>query len=209
MIRCLDIHTHHPAPQPEGVISMGTEDFHPMEGQFYSVGIHPWSTKTDLSPEEWTAFKSIVSRPEVVAIGECGVDLLKGGPLFRQLQIMKRQVEISEEIGKPLIIHDVKAHDIILGLKRDLKPEQKWMVHGFRGKPTLARMLTDAGIWISLGERYNPETLTTMPQEMLLAETDESPKSIEEIISGMSEILEFDLTETILRNSSRFLGMEE
>ena len=30
------------------------------------------------------------------------------------------------------------------------------IIHGFRGKPELARQLTAAGFFLSLGARYNP-----------------------------------------------------
>lgn len=209
MIRCLDIHTHHPAPQPLGVVSAGVTDFTPMEGQFYSLGIHPWETGEDIPEETWNSFRNLASHPLVVAIGECGIDLIKGGPLFRQLLVMKRQIDISEKLKKPLVIHDVKAHDIILGLKRDLKPVQNWLVHGFRGKPQLAEMLTKAGIFLSFGEKFNPDTVKTLPREFLLAETDESPLPIGEIISSLSECRGEDLTVTVSENTNRFLGLKD
>ena len=208
MTRCLDIHTHHPAPQPMAVVSAGPEDFSPVAGQFYSIGIHPWLTVKDPSPESLRNFDELCALPEVVAIGECGIDKLKGGPLFRQLIVMKHQIEVSETLKKPLIIHDVKAHDVIVGLKRDLQPCQKWMVHGFRGKPSVAKMLTDAGIWLSFGEKFNSEDLKLVPESMILAETDESSLSIEEIIRHLSENLGKDMTEIIAGNTIEFLGLD-
>ena len=186
MTLCLDIHTHHPALQPFGVVSCSSEGFDPLEGQLYSIGIHPWKTETLPTKEEWSEFERIAQLPCVVAIGECGIDKLKGGALFKQLIVMQRQIEISEKLGKPLIIHDVKAHDVIVGLKRDLKPVQKWLVHGFRAKPSVAKMLTDAGIFLSFGEKFNRESLMVTPEKMLLAETDESPLSIKDIILNLS-----------------------
>ena len=209
MIRCLDIHTHHQAPQPMGVISVNVTDFSPVPQQWYSVGIHPWTTMEPLPMELREQLSQIASLPEVVAIGECGIDKLKGGPLFRQLQVMNFQMELSEKLGKPLVIHDVKAHDVIVGLKKDSNPSQNWLVHGFRGKPTVAKMLTDAGIFLSFGEKFNPEALAVTPRELILAETDESPLSIEEIIAGLSEAAGYDLTEIIAENTLRFLNKHQ
>ena len=186
MIRCLDIHTHHPAPRPLAVVNADFMDFHPMEGQLYSVGIHPWTTIEEPTREMWEALETAAALPGVVAIGECGVDKVKGGLMFRQLLVMQRQIKLSEQLRKPLIIHDVKAHDIIVGLRRDMKPTQNWVVHGFRGKPTVAKMLTDAGIYLSFGEKFNPDALKITPRELILAETDESPLSIEAIIETLS-----------------------
>ena len=205
MTLCLDIHTHHPAPQPFGVVSCSSEGFDPLEGQLYSIGIHPWKTETLPTKEEWSEFERIAQLPCVVAIGECGIDKLKGGALFKQLIVMQRQIEISEKLGKPLIIHDVKAHDVIVGLKRDLKPVQKWLVHGFRAKPSVAKMLTDAGIFLSFGEKFNRESLMVTPEKMLLAETDESPLSIKDIILNLSSNIGRDVTGLIAANTQYFL----
>lgn len=208
MIRCLDIHTHHAAPQPLAVIAVSPADFNPMEGQLYSIGIHPWNTQTTAENVDWNEFERLASLPSVVAIGEGGVDKLKGAPVFKQLLTFKKQIEISEKLGKPLIIHDVKAHDIIVGLKNDMQPTQKWLVHGFRAKPTVAKMLTDAGIYLSFGEKFNPESLKATPANMILAETDESLLSIQEIISGLSQVMGYDITSLIADNTSEFLNNE-
>ena len=206
MILCLDIHTHHMPPQPLGVVSCSPDPCEFLEGQNYSLGIHPWETQTDISPLQWQEFEEKAAFPCVVAIGECGIDKLKGGPLFRQMLIFKHQIDISEKLGKPLIIHDVKAHDIIVGLKRDLKPTQKWLVHGFRGKPSVAKMLTDAGIYLSFGEKFNEETPSTVPEDMILAETDNSQLDIEGIISLLSTNMGKDMTEIIAANTFKFLN---
>lgn len=206
MIRCLDIHTHHLPPQPLAVVNAEMADFMPLDNQLYSLGIHPWTTMREPTPEEWENFIAMASHPSVAAIGECGIDKIKGGPLFRQMIVMKRQIDISEELGKPLIIHDVKAHDIIVGLKKDLQPKQKWLVHGFRNKPSVASMLTDAGIYLSFGQNFNEESLRVTPRHMILAETDESELSIETIIAALSKAYGENLFDLILDNSAAFLS---
>jgi hypothetical protein len=201
----LDIHTHREAPQPEAVVSVDPLDFDPVAEQLYSVGIHPWNTAEAPTEEMWRRLETAVRSDSVVTIGECGIDTLKGGPMFRQLTVMKRQIDLSERIGKPLIIHDVKAHDIITGLRRDLKPRQPWIIHGFRGKPQLASMLTAAGCFISFGEKFNPETVRSVSKEWILAETDESALSIEDIIRRLEEARGEPLLEIIAGNTDRIL----
>ena len=153
--------------------------------------------------------EELARRPEVLAIGECGVDLVKGGPLFRQLQIFKKHVEISEAVGKPLILHVVKATDIIMGLKRDLNPSQPWIIHGFRGKPQTAGMLLKAGILLSFGAKFNPETVASMPAGSILAETDDSPESIYSVIASLSEAAGRDLTAEIIAATGRVLRLNQ
>ena len=143
--------------------------------------------------------------PEVAAIGEAGVDQLRGGPMYRQMLAFRRQIEISEAAGKPLVVHDVKAHDSVAGLRRDYAPVQPWILHGFRAKPTVAKMMMQAsdGFWFSFGEKFNPDALRAVPRERILAETDESALDIRQIIARLSEALGEDLTETIAANSAR------
>lgn len=204
----LDVHTHHPAPQPCGIISIDIteQEFNPLPGQVYSIGIHPWNTIEAPSEEVLTRLETLASLPEVVAIGECGIDLTpKGGPLFRQLQVFKFQAELAERLGKPLIIHDVKAHDVIVGARRDMKPRSQWVIHGFRQKPEVAEMMLRAGCMISLGSEFNPETLHRIPSNRLLAETDCSSLDITEVIAKLSAAADRDLLPEIERNTSEFL----
>lgn len=202
----LDIHTHRPAPYPDGVISL-TNLAQPLaEGQLYSAGIHPWDTASPILQEDFVQLEQLAESSRIVAIGECGIDLTKGGPLFRQLQILRKQVEISERIGKPLVLHCVKAVDIILGLKRDLNPTQPWAIHGFRGRPETARQLTDKGIFLSFGEKFNSNTVAEMPSGLILAETDDSILTIEEIIGSLNQAADRDLTPDVASNTASFLS---
>lgn len=211
----LDIHTHHNAPQLEGVINVSPLQYHPIENQAYSVGIHPWETLHKIEDATVGSLRKIAHDPRVKAIGETGYDALKGGPAFQQLLLFKTHIELSEETKKPLIIHDVKAHDIIIGCHRDMKPTQQWMVHGFRGKPEVAEMFLRAGIWLSLGEVFNPQTLDyllTNAPEHLLAETDESSLTIYEILQRMEDASKksghsVDIPALIRDNTARFLEL--
>ena len=96
--------------------------------------------------------------------------------MFRQLKVFRSMIELSERLRKPLIIHCVKAEDVILGLRRDLAPRQTWLVHGFRKKPQAAAMLLDAGIRLSFGEKFHAETLRT----------DASPLTNSEIVAAIA-----------------------
>lgn len=213
-MKILDIHTHHTAPYTRGVVNLTYTnkdiDFEANKGveQMYSVGIHPWETISEPSEQQWSWLEATAQKPEIVAIGESGVDLTpRGGAMFRQLQVFKRQIEISESVGKPMIIHNVKGDDVIIGIHRDIKPKQNWAIHGFRRKPQIAEMLLRAGFYLSFGENFNPETIQRIPADRILAETDESSLTIEEIIGKLSAARDEDLTDIIAANTARFLGL--
>lgn len=207
----LDIHTHHAIPQPHGVVALrfGVDKCATIMGaQRYSVGMHPWDTVREINEEEWNELVALAKRAEVLAIGETGIDLTpRGGPMYKQLQVFKRHVDLSENICKPLIIHDVKGQDVIVGAKRDFAPTQNWAIHGFRRKPEVARMLLRSGCWLSFGADFNPDALRATPEDRILAETDESPLQIEEVITKLSAAYGKDLTATIAANTRKFLGI--
>lgn len=62
------------------------------------------------------------------------------------------------------------------------------VVHGFRGKPQLAKQLLNAGFAISYGEHFNPESVAVTPLDKLCIETDESEMPIEEIYKKIATI---------------------
>lgn len=147
----------------------------PQEG-YFSVGIHPWSTETldvndlDLAMD---MVESKASDRRAVAIGECGIDRLRGGELDFQKQVFRKHIELSERLKLPLIIHAVRANDIILRLKKELRPQQLWIIHGFRGKKETALQYLDRGIALSLGKNSNLKTSDEFPPSMIFNETDE------------------------------------
>ncbi|MDE7097045.1 MAG: TatD family hydrolase, partial [Muribaculaceae bacterium] len=90
------------------------------------------------------------------------------------------------------------------GIKKDLQPEQPWIIHGFRNKPTIAEIYLKAGCWLSFGEKFSPEALDITPPDRILAETDESDLPIDKIISRLEESVQKNLRELIKSNGKIF-----
>lgn len=178
----VDVHTHH-CDRRNAIVNASVSDFKPRDGVFYSLGVHPWDIdKIDRN----TAFDElatlITANPQVVAIGECGLDAFIDTPIEVQMELMGRHIELSERLGKPLIIHCVRRFNEILTLHRRFSPKQAWIMHGFRSKESVLRpLLAEGGIYFSIGENFNSEVVKAIPEERLLIESDESPLSIEAI----------------------------
>lgn len=183
-----DIHSHNRIPADDRVISLDYDSDVPAEG-YYSIGIHPWSSgSVDSTDDVMAELNTKISKENVVAIGEAGLDRLRGASIERQKEIFIVQALLAERLAKPLVIHCVKAFDVLISLKKHLKPKQTWIVHGFRGKPQTARQLLAAGIALSFGEKFNADTLRIVDDEHLYTETDESQSDIDSIRSKISEI---------------------
>jgi len=123
-----------------------------------SVGLHPWKVGDDWQ-QQIGQIRSDILLPNVEAIGECGLDALRGPSMPLQIQAFSAQILLAQSAGLPLIIHCVRCFDTLLRLHKKYNPQTLWIVHGFRGKPALAQQLLARGIRLSFGLRYNPASL--------------------------------------------------
>ena len=176
----LDAHTHN-LTATNAIISVEPGDFKPVGGLLYSVGLHPWSARRDAHHE--ALLRSAAVHPQVVAIGECGIDLVRSTlDEAGQIELTLLHARLAEELHKPLVLHCVRSFNIIARLLKEFSPTQPWIIHGFRGNATVARqLLRFKQVWLSFGERFNADALAATPQNRRLAETDCSSRPIEEI----------------------------
>lgn len=197
-INILDIHTHQPAMASGGKaiinyrVPADSSLYVPqgIEGgeDFYSAGIHPWDLTENNAGRQLELLRQLLAKEPFVALGEAGIDKLAAAPMDLQLETFGKQVELSEEYKLPLIIHCVKAVDELLAVKKEYRPVQPWIWHGFRGKPQQAEQLLQKGFYLSLGAHYPDETMNVVPANRLFLETDDSPIDIEELLRRAARV---------------------
>lgn len=191
-----DIHTHR-SMEADGfrIINCSPDAFAPCPGQWYSVGIHPWSLRGDIPQEVWERLQAAVTHPQVLAIGEAGLDKLTDASMALQETVFIRQAKMADAAGKPLIVHLVKATDALLRLKKELKPRVPWIIHGFRGKAQLAEELLRHDFYLSFGAKFQAEAVRTVPLSSLFIETDESLAPITETYGRVAAVRQIPLEE--------------
>ncbi len=183
MMEFFDIHTHTwPGDPSQGVVNIRyPESFVPVPRAWYSVGVHPWDVVT-AGTVDWEAFCDYVTHPQVVAIGECGLDRsVQAEQWDRQKLLFCRQAAWSDALKKPLFIHNVQATETLLELRKWGNFKGPWMLHGFRGRPETAEQVLKKGFYLSFGSRFNEESLRIVPLDRLLLETDDSGADISSI----------------------------
>ena len=153
----------------------------------FSIGIHPWFAN-EFTEQLFNQMEKWVEDSKIVAIGECGLDKNSKATFNEQVTVFEKQIQISEKIHKPLIIHCVGYFNELFELKKSLQPQQLWIIHGFRGKPQLASQVLKAGCALSFGEYFNNESVLLTPINKLFVETDESNLSIDEIYRRIAAI---------------------
>lgn len=193
----VDIHTHRLTSENDvvSVYNLSPKETVAAErSTFYSTGIHPWEID-GLSTDSIFLLEKNLDDDRVKFIGECGFDKNISTSYEQQLHYFSLQVEFSEQKQKPLIIHCVGYFNELIRLRNNRKPSQPWIIHGFRGKPSLASQLLKAGFDLSFGEKFNAQSVLITPLEHLFVETDESLLSIKEIYHNISLVKKCDFSE--------------
>ncbi len=219
----IDIHTHDVHKRGAGVVCGNPEAVRQWCDRWpdgvFSTGIHPWETGS-ITPrqieQQLELLEQVAALPQVRDIGETGLDRLRGADADMQEMIFRRHIELGEKLGKPIILHVVKSSDRLSAIRKELAPRltTPWIWHGFRGKPQAALQFLSTAtpqspVYISLGEKFNYETAGIIPDSNLLAETDDAPTGITNVIRKLAEVRhtpEQHLTECISNNCTAILG---
>ncbi len=208
----INIHTHHQPQVNELFILNLYKDFNQVEMKgLYSIGLHPWYITADWQ-NELELLKHYASHPHVKAIGECGLDKLADSDFALQQQIVAQQIQLANQIKKPLIIHCVKAYDEML---QQLKQAQVPAVfHGFNKSKELALQIINAGYCLSFGKAllqpHMQEVLRIVPKEKFFLETDDASVSIEMLYKTAAAIFSIDeesLSLQLEKNTQHFFPL--
>jgi len=114
--------------------------------KYFSVGIHPWDADLEISFSE---FEGMIQNQNCLAIGECGLDKLKGPDLEIQKTIFISQLDLAVKYQLPVIIHCVKAFDELIEICKPYYSKVSLIIHGFNKSSQLAKQLIDKGVYIS------------------------------------------------------------
>ena len=198
----VNIHTHIAKPEANllQIINLDLNQTCPEQG-YYSYGIHPWTLdKADFQMDEaLRKLKEDLQQPQVIALGEAGLDKMHKAAFERQIELFERQIELSEVLQKPMILHDVKSHNEIIALRKKHKAKQPWILHGFSGTEQDVRQLIGQGIYLSVGESLlHPErkiynSFRFIDLNYLFLETDMAEISIKTVYEAAAKLLETDI----------------
>ena len=210
MTYILDFHTHR-TDATAALIAVDPRRFDPQPGKWYSVGLHPWDDVDTLTAGDFDLLRQCASHPQVLAIGETGMDRLRGAGIDVQRDVFLRHLQLARELGKPVVVHNVRATREILDARhRAGLDDVTLVIHGMRGNAHVARTLLDAGCYLSFGLRFNAEALQTTPPDRLLIETDDSDVPITDVATQVAQTLTLTATQVMRQasaNASMLLGL--
>lgn len=179
----VNIHTHKPTGQ--GI-------------ELRTVGVHPWKAGT----QDVAALEPLSAK--VQAIGEIGLDFVRGPSHEMQTAAFRSQLELARRHSLPVVLHCVKAFEPVMRELAVCEPRAV-IFHGFIGSTRQALRAIAKGYYLSFGERAfaSPRTLEALraiPANRLFLETDESDTPIAAIYARAAEALGTTL-ETLRRTT--------
>ena len=123
-----------------------------MYGNVYAaVGFHPHEARFMLAGDE-DALAESAKNKKVVAIGEIGLDYYYDhSPRETQKTVFIRQLDLSRQLGLPVVIHDRDAHGDILAIMQKEGKGITGVFHCYSGSWEVAELLFKAGFYLSFG----------------------------------------------------------
>ena len=171
MLPYVNIHTHRPT-------GSGIE--------LRTAGVHPW----DAATQDAATLGQRLGGAQ--AVGETGLDFVRGADRAAQLSALRTQLRLARERGLPVVLHCVRAFEPLM---RELAASEPRAVifHGFIGSPEQARRALEKGYYLSFGVRTfsSPKTLEALretPPGQLFLETDDSDTGIEEVYAHAAAV---------------------
>lgn len=145
------------------------------------IGLHPTSVNESYRQELSIVRERLEAPNNFVAIGEIGLDLYWDKTfLNEQLYVFEKQIEWALEYKLPIVVHSREAFDYIYKVMEPYKKTPlTGIFHSFTGtSEEAAKLLEFEGFMLGINgvvtfkKSTLPETLTTVPLERIVLETD-------------------------------------
>jgi len=115
---------------------------------------------------------------KIVAIGEVGLDLKECSErtIEKQKNNLRKFVELSRDLNKPIVIHSRRAEEIAIDLLEEIG-YKKIILHCFSGKKKLVQRIIDNGWFLTIPANVKSlehfqNVIEMTPIEQLFGETD-------------------------------------
>jgi len=164
------------AASSRGAISLARR----IPGVRAAVGFHPCDVRAERMGE-MDEIEALASEPEVVAIGETGLDnhWPDNAPPDVQEEFLRKHIALSKRSGKPLVLHHRKAGERVAEILEQVgPPDAGGTFHCFAGDLALARRVIALGFKLGVGGSSTfkkspiPEILREVDLSAIVLETD-------------------------------------
>lgn len=152
-------------------------------GVFAAVGIQP-NDCGGAKPGDWERVVALAGQPQVVAIGETGLDRhWDFAPFAVQQDFFDRHLRLAQDRGLPVIVHCREAEADVLAMLGEAagRGPLRGVIHAFSGDRAFAEACLALGLDLSFAgavtyknKKFAPlrETAAVVPGDRILLETD-------------------------------------
>ena len=206
-----------------------------VSGIYHAVGVGP--SEVTAPGKDWiNIIEESVKLPNVVAIGETGLDYYKQyGDKRSQIELFITQLELAQKHNLPAIIHNREAGKDIFDVLQERMPDRGVIFHCYSEDAAYAKKCLDAdmNVYFSFAgnltyrnARNLHETVLNIPVERMLIETESPfmipaefrekkrtmPAYLPSTARFLADMLEMDvekLSEQLWTNSCRIFNLPE
>ena len=193
-----------------------------------TAGVHPHDASR-FGRDSELAIRELLREPEVVAVGECGLDYDRDfSPRDAQRRAFEAQLRIAEDADKPVFLHERAAHEDFLAIIKQAKV--RGVVHCFTGDAAALDAYLEAGMFIGItgwiaddrrGAHLRP-LLARVPRDRLMIETDapfltpkprkgrNEPAFLRDVLAAIARALgrsETEVAEETTATAAKFFGL--
>lgn len=146
-----------------------------------TAGVHPHHA-TELQASQLSELAALAAAPEVVAVGECGLDYFRDfSPRNAQRAAFRDQLELAVALRKPVFLHQRDAHEDFVAILREFRPHLAGGVaHCFTAGIDEARAYLELDLYLGItgwicDERrglHLRDVVRQVPVDRLVIETD-------------------------------------
>ena len=144
-----------------------------------AIGIHPWTVRDTLEADLENIFSQLEqSASRFPIIGEVGVDFYRSHAAeekIKQAHWCERQLDLAARLGKPVVLHVVRGHDVMLQALQK-RSGLRGLIHGFTGSAHIASAYQRFGFIPSLGvrsiQRRTPTDFAWLKKSAFVIESD-------------------------------------
>lgn len=204
-----------------------------VSGIYHAVGVAP-SEVTNPGSNWINTIQKNLSLPNVVAVGETGLDYYKQfGDKRSQIELFITQLEIAQQYNLPVIIHNREAGKDLYEILTERLPEKGAILHCYSEDAAFAKKCLDKNIWFSFAgnltyrnARNLHETIMNVPVDRILIETESPfmvpaefrerkrtmPAYLPSTAKFLAEMLDMDLevlSEQLWKNSCKAFNLPE
>jgi len=147
-------------------------------GVVATAGMHPHDADL-FDAAAGARIEELLHDPRVVAVGECGLDFYRmRSSAEDQIRALKVHIALSNETGKPMVVHVRDAWPDVLRFL-DEGSAERVVIHCFSGDARIARECAERGYWISFAgnvtypkNEHLRQAVRAVDIDRLLVETD-------------------------------------